>query len=215
MDQGKVVRQVTDVQKLIVSIEDSKLFHEAFPAALLLSAWPAQGPRYAASLLSSMLISESGNRPKFPHMVVRKGERAPYRSHIYIHPSELNGFQEGIGRLYPQHYLMSESLLIVGLWLSHNSPGQEAGRCSSDLRLVFVILEGLSKVQSPFAAAATVKNLPKSISRHPPSSEVACRVAARSLRCRIVNHGVYLHLLSHIPLLPRLIDLHFRILPLS
>lgn len=38
MDQGKVVRQVADVQKLIVSIEDSKLFHEAISAALLLTA---------------------------------------------------------------------------------------------------------------------------------------------------------------------------------
>lgn len=32
MDQRKVVRQVADVQKSIVSIEDPRLFHEAFPA---------------------------------------------------------------------------------------------------------------------------------------------------------------------------------------
>lgn len=33
MDQGKAVRQVPDVQKSIVSIEDPRLFHEAFPVA--------------------------------------------------------------------------------------------------------------------------------------------------------------------------------------
>lgn len=51
-----MVRQVTDVQKLIVSIEDSKLFHEAFPVASLLTAWLIEVPRYAASLLSSIVI---------------------------------------------------------------------------------------------------------------------------------------------------------------
>lgn len=80
MDQGKAVLQVSDVQKSIVSIEDPRLFHEAFRGVCDFSL-PFLS-KHAASLVAAIMTSESKSRPKPRYLVIEKGEPASHGRHV-------------------------------------------------------------------------------------------------------------------------------------